>query len=287
MFAGAYRIQRTSPGFIGFQAILYGMLTILLIYSLLPETWRTSRAIILFSGLILSALIPLSRILLKPQGFGYRALLFGDKNAEKKLNALFRILSFKNNFAYITRMDPGHPDHPEEIRLGQLNNMVTKQNITHLILADTPEWKTTLLKLTRSRKGNPIYLLEDSGHTPYLHPGPIPGLKEVEIRLNNPVYQWSKSMINIVCSILILPWGWIRPEIRMQFFRLLTGKIQWVSYLLPADPDLPRQKPGLWQPAPDLGPDRDQAHQLNFEYAQNYQPIRDIRIILTKLFKIG
>ncbi len=249
IFAGAYRIQRSSAGFISFQAILYGTLTILLFYSLLPESWRTSRAIILLTGLVLSALIPLSRILLKPHGFGYRALLFGDKNAEKKLNSLFRTLSFKNNFAYISRLDPGHKDQPLEIKLEKLHETVLLRNITHLILAHTPEWKTTLLKLTSSRKGNIIYLLEDLDHQAYIHPGPIPGLTEVGIRLNNPVYQIGKSIINILCSILILPWGWIFPEIRNNFISLLTGKKQWASYITPAEPDLPLQKPGLWHPA--------------------------------------
>jgi len=285
--AGAYRIQRSSPGFIGFQAIISGTLVILLLYSLLPETWRTSRAIILLSGFILAAIIPLSRTLLKPQEFGYRALLFGDEMAEKKLNGLFRRLSFKNFFAYISRLDPGNQTIPLENKRAKLFETVTNQNITHILLARTPEWKHTLLNLTRSRIGNVIYMLEDQDTNNFTNPGPIPGLTEVTIRLNIPVYKLSKLIVNVFCSLLILPWAWVLPEIRHNFIQLVTGKKQWVSYQTPADPALPMQKDGLWQPANHFGSQPDFSFEVNFEYAQHYNPMKDIRIILSKLFKIS
>ena len=284
--AGAYRIQRSSPGFIGLQAILSGALVILLLYSLLPETWRTSRAIILLSGFSLAAIIPLSRVLLKPQEFGYRALLFGDEAAEKKLNTLFRSLSFKNFFAYISRLDPGKQTIPFESKLAKLVETIHLQSITHIFLARTPEWKHTLLNLTRSRLGNVIYLLEDQDTDNFTHSGPIPGLTEVSIRLNMPVYKLSKLIVNVFCSILILPWAWVMPEIRHNFIQIVTGKKQWVSYQTPADPALPNQKPGLWHPADHLGSQPIYSFEVNFEYAQHYNPVQDISIILTNLFKI-
>jgi len=286
--SGAYRIQQSSPGYLAFKAIIAGTGIILVIYSLLPEPWRTSRAIILLSGLQLCWLLPLSRILLKPHGFGFRALLFGDQQAEVKLNALFRALSFKNYFAYISRLEPPEPEKALNIKIAKLNEAVTTQHITHVILPRTRSWKTDLLQLTQKGTGTIIFMLEDlEGSEGLSRPSPIPGLIEVNIRLNSPFYRYIKIIVNVLFSILILPWGWLISDVRRNFINLVTGKKQWVSYRSPADEHLPRQKPGIWQPDSGFELEKDKIKEVNFEYAKNYHPFHDTRIILANLFKLS
>lgn len=283
---GAYQTRQSTPAYLGFKAILSGTVVILVLYSLLPENWRTSRAIILLSGLVLSFIIPLSRILLKPRGFGFRALLYGDEKDELKLNALFRSLCHNNYFAYVSRLKPPEPGQSTQRDMDLFHEETNRQNITHVILARNPYWKTSLLRMTRQYKAHLMYMVEAMEFKEHLsHPGPIPGLSEAGIRLNEPLYQWSKDVLSVLTTLLVLPWGWVIPEIRKHFLRLATGRLQWVSYCSPADVDLPYQKPGLWNPVSAFGTEAEAISEINFEYAKNYHPFHDIGIILANLFK--
>lgn len=282
-FIGAYRTQSSSPGYLGFHAIVSGTVIILVVYSLLPESWRTSRAIILICGIVLSVIIPLSRILLKPNGYGFRALLVGDETAEQRLNPVFRSLCLKNYFSYVSRLDISGPN-----QVPQLKTAILNQNITHVILPLTNLWKSDVLLMTRAGRNQINYMLEDPENKGVLRRSQtIPGLTEVDIRLNHPVYQWSKVWVNTMATLLILPWGWILPEIRKNFMQLALGKKHWVSYRAPVAAELPLQKAGLWHPPAINGSNEDFLAEVNFEYAANYHPLTDIRIILTNLIKIN
>lgn len=284
-FIGAYRIQQASPGYLAFKGILSGTAVILIVYSLLPETWRTSRAIIVLSGLILAILLPLSRLLLKPIGFGFRALFIGDRNAELKLNPLFRLLNTKNFFSYISRIEPPAMEQDNQFWNSTLQSVLRARNITHVILNRNKYWRSDVLQLTRSDT-NTIHLIVGEKDNSLLEDlNFIPGLEEINIRLNTPWYRLSKRVMNVLASILILPWGWLIPSIRKEYINLLSGKKQWVSYQTPVNPNLPLQKQGIWKVESELNIPLMDTETVNFEYAKNYHPFQDIRIILINLFK--
>ena len=115
----------------------------------------------------------------------------------------------------------------------------------------------------------------------------IPGLKEVDVRLKKRNYKIIKSALNLLFTLFILPWGWLRTDIRENYFKLLLGTKQWISYHEPPEPNLPAQRPGLWHPGLDPDPgDEYPWKDLNFEYAGNYNPGRDILIVLARLFNL-
>ncbi len=285
IFMESYRPYQEKPGLVALKAILAGTLVILILYSLLPEKGRTSRAVILLSGLLAALILPWTRTLLRPGLTALRALYTGDRSGEQTLNPLFKKLCHDHYFSYLTREDLTNRQKPET-RLAKLNDLVQAQGITHVILESPVKWKEDLLLFTYGLRGKVKFLVPDKNGVPKTGiMDSIPGLKEAEVRLSKPIYKITKSVLNLLFTVLILPWGWLRSDIRKNYFTLLLGSKQWISYHEPPESNLPSQRPGLWHPGIDPEPGDDFPWQdLNFEYAGNYNPGRDILIVLARLF---
>lgn len=281
----AYRPYQEKPAWLALKAVLAGTLVILVLYSLLPENWRSSRAVILMSGLSAALVLPWSRNLLRPGLAALRALYTGDQAGERSLNPLFKRLCHDHYFSYLSREDLSGLKEPET-RVAKLKDQVQAQDITHVILESPAKSKEDLLLFTRGLKGRVKFLVPEKNGWPETGVmASIPGLKEVDIRLGKPMYRTIKWLFNLVLTVLILPWGWLRRDIRKNYFALLLGTKQWISYHQPPDPRLPSQRPGLWHPGFDPVTGDDYPWQdLNFEYAGKYTPGRDILIVLARLF---
>ena len=65
---------------------------------------------------------------------------------------------------------------------------------------------------------------------------------------------------------------------------VIVGKKTWISYVQPADTELPELKEGLWSPMPPNRSLSGDVKILNFQYARDYRWTRDLELILKNIF---
>lgn len=264
------------------QGVIAGTFAILILYSLLPDYARTSRAIIVFSGLLIAFILPGLRRMLSPQGNGYRGLFLGTSNDEKIHHALFSKLAYHDYFSFLTRKEwTWSIQHVIDLK-----DMLQSQRITHLILDKKQISREETLELSAQISRTAFLYVQDKNDLSSINSS-IPGMVPADIRLSLMPYRIIKRVINVISLVLILPWGWIRKDIRSVFFALMTGRLQLVGYAAPVHVGLPSISPGLWTPA--IAPFISNEHvvDINFEYAQRYTPALDIKIILNHLFSVN
>jgi GT2 family glycosyltransferase len=263
------------------QGVIAGTFAILILYSLLPDYMRTSRAIIVFSGGLIAFILPGLRRMLSPEGNGYRGLFLGTSWEEKNHHELFSNLAYYDFFSYLNRMEWSKGSQ----NVTELKNIVQNQQITHMILDKNRVSREEILDLSAQCRSTSLLYVQDKNDLTTLY-NSIPGMAPADIRLNQMPYRIIKRVINLVAVILILPWGWIRKDIRSVFFALMTGRVQLVGYRPPVYQGMPPISPGLWPPS--LAPlPNDNVMDINFEYAQHYTPALDIKIILNHLFSVN
>lgn len=266
------------------KAIGFGTLVILLIYSLLPAEWRTSRAVIIWTTAALSIILPLMRRLLSTQGNGLRALVIGDRTQIDGLDHLLRILSKQNYFSYLTStVIEGHPKRFFEEKWIDIQEKIKRENLQYVILGKEMAIEDQLFLSNKLIHQVNIFL-EDKKQDEHILQGEIPGLVPIDLKLGWLQNRIVKKVIHVLTSILILPWGWMRNDIRKRYFGLLSGQVLWVGYADPANTLLPPLKPSLWHIGGLEKKSQPEIDMVNLAYARNYTVDLDIQIILKHIF---
>ncbi|MEP7267117.1 MAG: glycosyltransferase [Saprospiraceae bacterium] len=258
-----------------FQSVWIGTVVILIVYSLMPEHLRSSRAVLLISSVIASFVLLFMRKLLLVNIKGVRALFWSEENTLTNFNSLFKELTYSNYIAYLNKSTTSF----YSTDFDSLKSQIIHEKITHLVIVPEQLSFSQILYLNQELKGKVKFLnIEKSepGNTLYKIVNGEMGL----FHFRNKAVKW---LVNTLASIFLLPFGWLSHPIRKNFTRLLTGKLYWVGYESPEDNLLPYKKQGLWSPREFYNITMPAAA-LNFEYAKNYNPYLDIRIILNHLF---
>ncbi|MEO5582707.1 MAG: glycosyltransferase [Saprospiraceae bacterium] len=278
----AYQPLNKHKGQNALEAILTGTFVILMIYGLLPEAFRTSRAVILISGLLISFIHPLLRNFLSTRGNDYKGIYLGNHKEEAEHNGLFRKLCYQDYFSYLIRRDKAQVNN---LFLEELKAQIHSLNLTHLIV-DTKSISKEEWLILSAQLQQKISILVIKSDEPMSFDSSIPGLVSGDINLNMKPSRIKKSLIDLIARILILPWGWMYKDIRLNYFALWLGRKQFAGYQYPAHASLPGLKPALWSPVASLQFYKDDSTDINFEYARQYNPYLDIKIILNQLFTL-
>ncbi len=265
------------------KAIWVGTAIILVIYSLLPDTLRTSRAVIVLSGFVLAILLPVLRYFMKPQGNGLRGFLIGDGVDELQLNALLRRLSHQDYFSYLSHFNVDGRQITDVKCLHAIDACIKNQSISHLILNGATTSRSIVLALSRQIAPKTGLFIADLADESSIHRNTIPGLIRGDLQIRYIQNKIGKNLIHILTNILVLPWGWIRKDIRTNYWSLMIGAKNWVGYAVPADSILPYLKPGLWHPNADYLKSNSPPEEINYNYARYYTLSVDIQIILNHL----
>ncbi len=119
--------------------------------------------------------------------------------------------------------------------------------------------------------------------------------QEIHYRIQDPVFESQKNILDWSISILLLLFCWIviwfvrHPKVYFKhIFRVLSGKYSWVGYI-PQDEkinSLPALKPGIFKPDSrfsDLSLRGDTTHKINILYAKDYDVWVDLGIIFGSL----
>lgn len=272
--------QRTSTT----KAIGLGTGMILVIYSLLPDTIRTSRAVIVFTGILLAFLLPRLRKFLSPKGNGLRGLFIGSGEEEQVLNHLFKKLSHFDYFSYLSHLNTKGRSVADPVMIQEISSFIQNQKISHFILNASNTSRKEILDLANQFGTKISLFLADPAKEVLVKQYAIPGMVTAELKVKSIQNRISRWLINTAATILILPWGWIMKEIRSNFLALLLGKKNWIGYASPAESNLPNLKAGLWPPIAFSIDENFSTEEINFLYARDYSPAMDVQILWYHLF---
>jgi hypothetical protein len=308
-FSGAYDTP-AKPTRI-FKGIFTGTLVILVIYALLPESLRFSRALLLMgavwtmiSGYLISLLFHFSRI----TGFRFelkrnkKIIIIGKHDESRRVESMFQkagakgqILGFVNPEVNDDDSYLGHID--------QLQEIIKINHVDEIIFCardiSSQDIIRKMMLLTNGRveyKIAPPESLSIIGSHSINTPGDL-YLIDFE-SINKPANRRNKKFFDVVSSIILLAGTPILvfmvkhpAQALVNIFRVLTGRYSWVGFH--PDPEhlnLPALKPGILFPSDALGSENASAAtlaNLNMMYVKNYSVFTDIMILMRNFRQIG
>jgi GT2 family glycosyltransferase len=313
-FANGYKkpvfISRVNQGVIG------GTIFILLIYSLLGEGLRFSRAIIVlgavwtfFSTNILRYIIHKLKIKSYPIGERHngRILIIGDEQETNRVSALLNMTSFKSEFIGFINPNISETKNPYFIgNITQLKDIITIYQIGEVIFCgknmtakEIINFMSDLQDTTMEYKIAPpdsSYIIGSnsiniSGNIYMLD---INSIGERENKRKKRIFD---LLFSLLCFVFYPVFIWFVQQKGMFFRNIIScfrGKKTWVGYT-PTTADsqqnaLPPLKKGVLFPTDALNLERyndDIVQQINSLYARNYKLLGDIHIVLKGFKDLG
>ncbi len=294
-----------------FKGIFTGTLIILVIYALLSESLRFSRALLLMGAvwaLISSYLISLVFHFLRITGFRFdlkrnkKIIIIGKHDESWRVESMLKKAEAKGFIAgYV---NPEVDDDDTYIgHIDQLEEIIKINHIDEIIFCardiSSQDIIRKMMLLTNGRveyKIAPPESLSIIGSHSINTPGDL-YLIDFE-SINKPANRRNKKFFDVVSSIILLisaPILLFMVKHPMQalvnIFRVLSGRYSWVGFH--PDPEhlnLPAIKPGILFPSDALGSDNADSEtlaNLNIMYIKNYSVFTDAMILLRNIRHIG
>jgi GT2 family glycosyltransferase len=297
------------------RGLLGGSLIILLIYALLPENWRFSRAMILIGTLWMTISTILIRFLLyKLNGriFSFeiskrkkRLIIIGEKQESKRVYTIIEqtqvmpvLIGYVNPGP--DRLSQGYIGHVEQLneiaRINQADELIfcaasmsSQQIITAMLQCSesgiefkiAPPESMSVIGSTSNDVAGELYVLHFSTLSRLLN------------KRKKRLFDAMLAFIFLGISPLLVffvrhPAGLIK-----NITRVLFGFATWVGYYQSTGgdhPGLPRIRPGILSQADLVGhriTEREVIDQMNLSYAKDYRILNDIRIIFLNVRLLG
>lgn len=289
------------------RGVFVGTAANLVMYALLPEEWRFSRAIILFgagwalAGLLLSRLLfHLARIkgMRIDSGLAQRIAIVGSPDECRRVKGLLGQTSAHTGFVgFVSASDEDVNEASFIGRFGQLADIVNIYGIDEVIFCakDLPahEIIDRMAQLGDSRKVNykiaPPESLSIIGSNSIDTAG---DLYVIDINsVSKPVNRRNKRVIDVGLSLLflgtfpLLMWMMKKPfGFVANIFTVLFGIKSWVGYAPSQNENihLPKIRPGVLNPS-DALPEEQRTpvicSRLNLLYAKDYQVGNDLNVV--------
>ena len=294
--------------------VFVGSSLILILYALLPESLRFSRALILLGMIWLSAEMSFTRwigYLLKRPNFQYgknakkRFLVIGSEEETKRVEQLLQSTSIKPDFigSIFPFENQELPNNflgklnqvPEIIQIYKINEVIfCSKDISHQLIIDKmEEWHSSL-----DYKIAPEDTLSIIGSNSINTRG---DLYTIDIKtINTNSNKRKKRLFDLLSSSLgIILWIFLVFFINKPFsflkncFKVLSGKYSWIGYCELEDSDannrLPKIKKGIFDPSANMsrvGLSEEEKEQLNLMYARDYSLSKDINFFFRALKRL-
>jgi GT2 family glycosyltransferase len=297
------------------RGVLAGIVFILIFYSLLPETYRYSRAILVLGAIWTLLILNVWRIILSiiaPNEFKLlnnlkrRVLIVGEYDEVLRVKDILTQSQIETDFVGLVNSNSANTNGVFIGNINQLKEMIAVHAIDEIIfcaknissqkiidlmsrLGDTqvdykiaPPESLYIIGSNSIDKNGDFYTIE------------INAINKIENkRLKRLIDVWVSVVFFILYPILIFI---VQNKIGLvrNIFLVLTGKKSWVGYFNPLssskDNYLPAIKPGVLSPYLVLNQtqfDVELNNRLNLLYAKDYKPQNDINIILKGLKYLG
>jgi GT2 family glycosyltransferase len=296
-----------------FRGIFTGTLIILVIYALLPESLRFSRALLLMgaawafaSGILIRFLFHFSGI----PGFELitrrkkRIVIVGSlEEAERVESVLKGTEGYSEITGYVSPTpDPyskylGHAQQLEEIvRINRIDEIIfcssdisSQEIISHMMKLSgvrvnfkiAPRESLSIIGTSTIHTSGDLYMIDFSS------------VNNVSNRRNKRLFDMVSSFLLLIMYPVLMFIVRKRWNGLINIFKVLSGSCSWVGYYPHSNTrnhNLPGVKPGIFTPADGLENidiPEDAIERLNFMYAKNYRILTDAGIVIAGLRNIG
>ena len=297
------------------QGVALGLVLILLVYALLSENFRFSRAVILLGACWTFAIINifryiLAKINLKNYPIGEihnrRVLIIGDEKEVYRVANILNLTITQNEFiGFVYYLNQPKPNADFVGNISQLRDIVNIYQIGEIIFCSKNFTAKDIITLMEDWQSYNLEYKIAPEETSF-----IIGANSVNIANKNYFVDVNaigklenrrkKRLVDIICSISLLITGivtcWLADNKGKYFCNLwacLSGKKTFVGYT-PVNEEalstLPKLKPSILYTVDDINLeiyDQDIIMQLNNLYARNYSVWRDIQIIIHAFKHLG
>ena len=309
-FNGAYSIPTSFKKVL--SGVLSGSALLLMVYSLLSENYRFSRAIILFTVIFAVFVIPLFRYILHL----IKVRKFTSNRAQRiaivgKVDELNRITSFlKKTFIEpekiinVNAENEGTYNSGFSARLYQLKDIIDIYDINEVIFCAKDLSSTQIIEqMGAIEKEDVDFKIAPPESLYIIGSNSIESSGEYYIMASDtilkPVNQKNKRTLDLFLSlffILLSPlFFWFSAEKGSYFsnlFNVLFGKISFVGFYSSdelTDKNL-KVKKGILNPTDlhdSFALDQENIDQLNFEYGRDYSVGKDLEIVFKNIGQLG
>ena len=308
-FSGAY--DTPVKPFNIFKGIFVGTGVVLVIYALLPESLRFSRALLLLGAAWATLSIYLLSILFhitKITGFRFevktnkKITIIGRHSEASRVESLLRKAeSNLNIIGYVNpepREDEGYVGH-----INQLEEIITINHLNELIFCasdvSTQDIIGFMMTLTNGKvqyKIAPPASLSIIGSHSINMPGDIYLIDFESItKASNKRIKRLFDVLSALAVLVIFPvlaFAVRKPgQAFLNILNVLSGKYSWVGFHpSPDQPKLPSIRPGILFPSDALGGEdipQETKDNLNLMYVKNYSVYTDAGILLRSIREIG
>ena len=285
--------------------IVSGSMVILLLYALMDNSLRHSRAVILLTTLLLMLVLPGIRFLLirtfsrvfRNRNDEARVVVVGDASDLEKAKEIWKA-GHKNRqiVGLLSTTETENPGQEYLQSLSRIEQVIDVYKVNEVLFsANKVDRKEIMHWMTRLGTNVRIKILsKDVQSIIGSHDRNSRGdlyTVEMQYRIQLPYNRFLKWLLDNLLALLLLPLslviGIIRLDVSLLGFclKVLLRRRSWVSYL-PQDQSLlalPPLLPGLLAPVrleQNHSLEQEELHLINFYYARDYSVIRDAEIIL-------
>jgi len=308
--SGGYDVP-TSPRKIG-RGVLAGSAFILIVYSLLPEYYRFSRALILIGSIYALGVYMLTRVVyhaLRIKRFklgGHKANarigIIGSEEEFRRVSRLLQITNIRSDLVGFISNENNGVKNPEYLgNFAQISEAIDIHRLNEVIFCakdvssqDIIEKMIALVTKGVEFKIAPPESLSIIGSNSIDTSGEL-----YVIDINNvgrPENRRNKRLFDVLTSIVLLLFSWVFiwfQQDKLNFlgniFKVLFGVYSWVGYGKSRRKDLPDIRPSVLTPA-DLIKTNVSEERINkslLNYSKDYRIENDLRIVLGNFSSLG
>jgi len=294
------------------RGVVTGSALILIIYSLLPEYYRFSRALILIGSANAALVYFLTRVVYSYAGIkrfklgkqkdSARIAIIGSEQEFNRVNQILQQTNINPGFTGFISNESNGVKHPAYIgHFRQISEAIDVHHINEIIFCARDISSQHIIEnmITLVAKGVEFKIAPPESLS-------IIGSNSIDtagdlyvIDINNvgrPENQRNKRFFDIVVSLglLLFSWAllWVQKN-KLNFlaniFRVLFGVYAWVGYGKHVRRDLPTLRPSVLSPADTLPPgaSEERINKTLLNYAKDYKTGNDLRILLTLYKQLG
>ncbi len=278
---------------------MIGTVLQLVVYALLPEELRSSRAVIVLAAPIIMILVLLFEFIRNfIAGFGSRrrVLVVGGSSSVRRIMEMMNRIDPDSIIVGAMSAGPSSEDEIFLNNIARLPEVIDEYSVDEVIFSasdiefhEISSWMSKLGPVVSYRiagdKSADIIGSDSKKTTGKLY------TRKIEFSIDNPGGRRSKRVFDLVFSVLVLM---VAPFLRLigrnrgairNAMSVLRGSHSWVSYDRRDTrlAELPKLRPGFMSPVGDRVAaisGSEEVHTINFLYAREYTLWKDIGILL-------
>lgn len=310
LFSGGYKktvnLYKLSRG------IVWGLISILLTYSLVDEKYRFSRALILLGSTWAGMVLVFARLLfhwLKITGFRLdikrvrKIAIVGHSNEASRVKQILEETLIESQLAGFIALNSEDKGKNNIGELNQLKEIIRINRLDEIIFCaeniSSGDIIRTMLDLTQLDIDYKIAPPEsisiigsNSIHTAGdLYVVNVNAISKQSNRRKKRIFDVLLSILFLVLSPVLLLFFKKRSKFFSNLFNVISGKISWIGYFPEKETfeTLPSLKKGVLHPGDlfaEINLDNEKAAQLNMLYAKDYSLLNDAELLLKSWKKL-